>query len=541
MQNTATDKRRRRTRRIVIGAVVLLIVAGGLVLPRMFGRMRSRRAAAQAAPGDVVTVFRGDLSAAVTASGRVESNQATRLSVNNAGIVKRVYVEIGDAVEAGDVLVQLETDDLALKVKRAAQALALSKANLEALLTPSRDEDIASAEAAVLSAQTHLDNLKAGASAQDIAESEANLRAQEASLASALASYQGTLDTVKDSAIAAAQIDVINAQIAYDNAQEINEDHPNGDTHEALEDAARDLEIAQTALDDLSAGPYQGTVDSSAAQVTAARANVDEARANHTKLLQGATDSQIAAAQASLAQAKANLASLLEGASAEAIAVAEAEVEQARLALADAQDALEQATITAPLDGIVTDVYVAVGEYASGDVVELVATALYVVLNVDEVDIGTLDVGQPASITLETWPDTPIAGHIAAIAPQADVSSDGIVSFEVHVDMGETNLPVLVGMTANARLITARREDVLLVPNAALTADRKAGTYTVNLVHTDSSEADGSPRVEPVQVNIGFRDDTFTEITGGLTEGDTVLIGELKAPSQQRRGPFSRP
>jgi hypothetical protein len=178
--------------------------------------------------------------------------------------------------------------------------------------------------------------------------------------------------------------------------------------------------------------------------------------------------------------------------------------------------------------------------------------------------------------------------------------------------MADTDLPILVGMTADARLITARREDVLLVPNAALTADRKAGTYTVNLVRDDQpqtsvrqrseiavrrrsltetdaasvrrgsltetdaaavrrrspTETDAAsvrrrsptethavdvrrrsltetgataPRIEPVQVTIGFRDDTFTEITSGLAEGDTVLIGALKAPTQQRRGPFGRP
>jgi HlyD family secretion protein len=505
----------------------------------MLGRLRNRRVAAQAQPGDTVTVFRGDLAAAVTASGRVESNQATRLSVNNPGIVEHVYVEIGEEVQAGDVLVRLKTDDLTLNVKRAEQAMALSEANLEALLAPPSEEDLAAAEAAVLSAQTQLDNLQAGPSAQDIAESEANLRAQEANLAAAQASYESTLDTVSASSIAAAEADLVNAQIAYDNAREINEDHPNGDTHEALEDAAKDLEIAQTALDELRGGPHEGTVESSSAKVSAARASVDEAKANHAKLLRGATASQTAAAQASLAQAKANLASLLDGPSADAIAVAEAEVEQARLALMDANEALEQARITAPLDGIVTDVHVAAGEYASGDVVTLVSTALYVVLNVDEVDIGALAVGQPASITLEAWPDTAIAGEIAAIAPNADISSDGIVSFEVHIDLAETDLPVLVGMTANARLITARRENVLLVPNAALTADRETGTYTVNLVANDTG-ADGAPRIDPVQVTIGFRDDTFTEITSGLAEGDTVMIGELKAPTQ-RRGPFGRP
>ena len=89
-------------------------------------------------------------------------------------------------------------------------------------------------------------------------------------------------------------------------------------------------------------------------------------------------------------------------------------------------------------------------------------------------------------------------------------------------------------MTADARLITAEHENVLLVPNAAIMADRQAGTYTVNLV---TDESNGEPVTEQVAVTIGPRDADHTEITGGLSEGDRVAIGELEAPSQGF-GPF---
>jgi multidrug efflux pump subunit AcrA (membrane-fusion protein) len=114
------------------------------------------------------------------------------------------------------------------------------------------------------------------------------------------------------------------------------------------------------------------------------------------------------------------------------------------------------------------------------------------------------------------------------------LGGDGIVSFDVRIGLGPTDLPVLPGMTANAELVTADREDVLLVPNAALTADRQAGTYTVNLV---TGEADGEPVIKEVPVTVGLRDQGFTQIISGLAEGDRVLIGELKMPAQ-RLGPF---
>jgi HlyD family secretion protein len=227
---------------------------------------------------------------------------------------------------------------------------------------------------------------------------------------------------------------------------------------------------------------------------------------------------------------------LTAGASAEAIAVATAEVEQARLALTDAREALAKATITAPFDGVVTDVYVAEGERAVDVVAEIISRELYVLLNVDEVDIGGLTVGQSAIITLETWPDVEITGEIISIAPSANLGGDGIVSFDVRIGLGPTDLSVLLGMTANAELVTADREDVLLVPNAALTADRQAGTYTVNLV---TGEADGENVTKEVPVTVGLRDQGFTQIISGLAEGDRVLIGELKMPAQ-RLGPFGR-
>jgi multidrug efflux pump subunit AcrA (membrane-fusion protein) len=94
------------------------------------------------------------------------------------------------------------------------------------------------------------------------------------------------------------------------------------------------------------------------------------------------------------------------------------------------------------------------------------------------------------------------------------------VTYEVHLRVEAGDLPVLTGMTANAELITAQREDVLLVPNRAITADRQAGKYYVNLVQGDS--------IVKTEVTIGLRDRDFTEITDGLNEGDELFIGEIE-------------
>ncbi len=136
-----------------------------------------------------------------------------------------------------------------------------------------------------------------------------------------------------------------------------------------------------------------------------------------------------------------------------------------------------------------------------------------------------MEVGQPAIVTLEAWPDVEIESAIASIAPSATTNTGSVlVTYEVRLALGETDLPVRIGMTANANLITGEREGVLLVPNAAINADRSAGTFSVNLVRTD---ADGNQTVDEVEVTIGLRDADNTQITSGLQEGDQVMIGNV--------------
>ena len=530
----AVQKKKRGKTWWIIGGVVVVFL---LVIGFFFLRQRNSQAAAgDTQTGDVVTAFIGDLAASATASGQVESEQVARLSASSPGLVKEVLVREGMPVEAGDALVQLDITDLELRVAREEQNLALKEANLESLLEGPDAWEVASAEAAIASAQARLDELLAGPTEQDIAESEATIRQQLAAVASASASLGSTRDSVSASSIASAEAELVNAQIAYDQAKERNEDFAFSFTHEAMIDAEEDLMIAQAKVDELKAGANQGSLNSATADISAASSNLAQARANHNSLLAGSATDTIAAAEASLAQAQANLAKLFDGTTPEDIVIAEAEVEQARLALTDAEEALSNATITAPFDSMVTVVYVAEGERATGEVVELVSDELKVVLSVDEIDIGVLAPGQEAVITLETWPDVDIPGEIVSIAPSAGSDSDSLVTYDVQINLEEpSDLSILVGMTANARLITANSENVLLVPNAAVTADRKAGTYWVNRV---TGEVDGQPETEKVEIGVGLKDSDFTQITSGLSEGDQVVVGELAAPTVQFGGGF---
>lgn len=121
-----------------------------------------------------------------------------------------------------------------------------------------------------------------------------------------------------------------------------------------------------------------------------------------------------------------------------------------------------------------------------------------------------------------------------SIAPRANQSNSTVVNFDVFLSLGETDLPVRVGMTANANLQTNNYENVLLVPNAGINVDRSRGIYSVNRVTIDAS---GNQTVEVVEVTIGLRDGQFTQITDGLQEGDVLLVGNVAPVFEFGSGP----
>jgi HlyD family secretion protein len=522
------SNRRKRIHRLAGGALVLVIAALALAacLPGRPG------ATAVPAAGETVTAFIGDLSASATASGQVLPGREVSLSARVPGRVTQVAVRTGDHVAAGDLLVQLDTADLALNVAAAELNVRLREANLAALQEAPSDAEIASAQAAVAGTQASLDELLAGPSDAQIAVSQAGLRSAQASLQSAQAELARVQSSITDSQIEAAQAALLAAQLQQRSAVDANEKNPTQATDNARRVADQAVAQAQADLDALLAGPDQGTLAGAQGSVTAAAANVRASQADLDLQLAGATEAQISAARSQLAQAAASLADLEAGPTDEEVVAAESELAQAQLSLADAQEVLAEATLTAPFAGVVTAVHVSEGEVASGVVVELMdESSLEVVLEVDEIDVAELVAGQPATITLETWPDVQIESQLLAIAPSATTEpGSSLVTYEAHLGLGAADLPVRAGMTANASLVTARRQGVLLVPNAAIMVDRQAGKYSVNLV------VDGS--VQEVEVTVGLHDDNYTQITSGLQPGDELWIGAPESGSDLPGGGF---
>ncbi|MEN8098477.1 MAG: efflux RND transporter periplasmic adaptor subunit, partial [Chloroflexota bacterium] len=462
----------------------------------------------------VVEAFVGDLTSGVSATGRLQPQREATVSIALSGRVVQVPVSPGEHVEEGDVLLVLDTEELQRAVDTAKQNLVIQEANLAELLAGATAEEIAASKASLESAQAQLDDLLAGPTDEELAQAEAAVASARSNLRAAEARF-----AAKDNQLLVAQANVNKAEKRRDDAQWaydrvasdwITADSaPYSDQAEALHDATVDLETAKA--------QYNLTVlDINDTGLRSAQSQLAQAEAS-LALLSNPKQSQIASAKAQVAQAEASYTSLQAGATAERVQIAQAQVQQAQISLETAQSNLSNVTLVAPFSGVVTAVHFTEGEHASGPAVEIAdPNSIQVVLEVDEVDIGTIAVDQAAIIRLEAWPEEELEGKVTSIAPRAKIAE--VVTFEVHLSLDAGDLPLLSGMTANTELVTAKREDVLLVPNRAVISDRAAGTYSVNLMDGDT--------IKQVPVTIGLRDGDYTEITSGLSEGDRIFVGD---------------
>jgi HlyD family secretion protein len=406
---------------------------------------------------------------AVTATGRIEPEARVGLSFETSGRVDEVLVEEGERVEAGAALARLVTDRLALQVEQS--------------------------EAALASAESQLAQLRTGAREKEIERAKANLEAAEAQLSAAAANRDQLAAGPTEAQIASAKAQVAqartNKEIAQDTYDLIEEEgtekeHANYD----LFTAKRELAAAETRLEDLQAG-----------------ASADELRA---------AEANVAAAVAQRDASQAQLNQLLAGATKEEIDEAEARVEQARVGLDLARRRLEQATLRAPFQGIVTEVNLTPGELPptrEQPVILLDNSAFHITVAVDELDVSRLEEGQEVQITVEALPEADVTGRVKRISPVAG-SRTGVVAYDVIIDLHPTKAPLRADMTANATVIVEELTDVLKIPAWVVRIDRETGaTY----VHRRAG--DGFERVD---VELGVRYEGVAQVLSGLSEGDEV-------------------
>jgi len=153
---------------------------------------------------------------------------------------------------------------------------------------------------------------------------------------------------------------------------------------------------------------------------------------------------------------------------------ARAAVASASAQVASARTDLERSVIRSPIDGVVVDRQVNVGQPVASS---LQAATLFVIaqdlsrlqanITVDEADIGEVQEGQAVRFTVDAFPDREFEGRVSQVRQQG-VAESGVVSYTVVVEADNPGRQLLPGMTANAEIVLEQRENVLRVPNTAL-------------------------------------------------------------------------
>ena len=145
-------------------------------------------------------------------------------------------------------------------------------------------------------------------------------------------------------------------------------------------------------------------------------------------------------------------------------------------------------------------------------------TQMTVTISVDESDILCLQVGQSATITVDALDDETVSGTVTEIDTTA-TSSGGVTVYTATVTFDKTE-DMLSGMSASVSIVIEGVDDALLIPSDALTQTR-ASAYVYTGYNSESGEFTGM-----VEVTSGMDNGEFVEITGGLSEGDTVYYFE---------------
>jgi HlyD family secretion protein len=451
---------------------------------------------------EIASVDRGDIVLTVSATGSIRANRETPLTFLATGKVNAIHVREGQRVLAGQTLATLDVQPQLDALQNAQFALDLQKIAYNGLVAGAREVDLKAAEAA-------LDAAKAQAVAATVGVNP--LQVQIASLQVEIAKnalWQRQLS--RDSAVRAA-------------------DQPPPEFLARLYSAvwqlppdARDqvLSILSTLNFGASAAAFGPSVNDSQGAVNVAESGIKSAEAQAAAVRsQNPNQAALASATLAVATSQAALDKLAGGASSEQLAVAKAQLDLAQTAIDLALYNASRGALTAPFDGVVAKVALTDNEPAPTQqpaVILVDDSGFTVDLPVDETEIAEVVTDQPVTLVFDSLPGELIRGRVSHIATAA-VDVGGVVTYLVRVQIAGGQGVLRSGMTSTATITTNELRGVTRVRNRFVRLDRRTGQATVTVQGEDG-------KFREVDVKLGLRNETFSEVISGLKPGEVVVV-----------------
>ena len=391
-------------------------------------------------------------------------------------------------------------------------------------------------------AQTALDELRNPPSLR-VEERRSQVDVAAAALAEAEAELADLKPGEDDSRVAAARAELTLATANLEDARADLAEARSGPSQVDLDAAQAKLELATVNLEaaeaDLAAliSPDQADVDAARAKAELAAVNLEAAEADLGDLLAGPDPADLDQGRKKLALATANVDDLGEkldevrsGADPLVVSQREGDVAAARSALDAVHQQLAESIITAPWDGIVTNVRIEEGEEVSLGIAAITMvdpSIVQVAGTIDEIDVLFVSMGAQASVSMDAFPGQVLSATVTDIGTQA-TNQQGVVSYPITIEVETQGLEFPEGMSAVASVVILEERNVLLVPIDALFGSFEQPELRVM----------NSGTLESRQIALGNTDEFWAVVEFGVSEGEMVVLETRDSSLQTGFGGF---
>ena len=449
----------------IVGAVLLIVAA--VAVGRIVFTGTGGKDSAETSEVKTAAVERGNIAVAIDATGTIKPLNIVEISSKASGKILELRVDAGDYVEKDEIIAVVETTYVQISLEQAQADLQSAEARLEQaeidiqLQREQSDIQIRQAQESLAEAQQRLIQLKEDIRLEKIANKRGVLDAENSLNIAKIRYKLLTSDEVRDE----------NKQRAQ---ASLEQDKANLDLVTTEHERNKKLHVKELIS--------QAALETSQAQLKSAKARHRSSAENLKLVEKPATEAELELGQADVRKAEFNLELAKERVEAEAsrdmdlelqrqrivqaeeslklaqanrkqITRKERDIETARLAVKRNQTQLElrqieydDTIIKAPISGTILEKLVEEGQLITSRLSSLASTegqaivtmadldTVYVVTEVDETDIGKVQIGQPVTITVEAYPDMPFQGEVLKIAPQGRVIQN-VTTFEVTSEL----------------------------------------------------------------------------------------------------------
>ena len=502
--------------------VIILSIVGIIAAAAILYLVLSRGSSPTVEDDEIETsaVSLAPVSEIVGATGTVSSAQSALLTWKTSGLVADTYFDVGDAVQSGDVLAELDPDSLSpLDIMAQAELVAAQKA-LENLLESRTQAALASQ--AVESAQRALEDARnplidQASAIQAVAEAEKAVADAERKL-------KTLTSPVSQSALEQAQANlVLKEKKLADNQQLIDriqkkldkrdDQYLPWESRKRYRQIMDSLEVQRIQLqidyenslqryENLKSLPDAIEVALAEAELKEAQAQLFDAKLAWQRIQDGPSPADLALLEAQLADAEREFDRLKHGPAPEDIAAAQARVTAA-------QSTLEKTRIVAPFNGTISEVFSKPNDLVSPGTPAFRLddlSSLSVNVGVSEIDINLVEVGQHVILTFDAIQDKQYSGRVVEVSP-VGTASLGIVDFMVKVDLTDADKLVRPGMTAAVEIFVGQAEEAMHAPNQEM----RRGSFVLQLDSNEYIEfGSGSLKAGTDQIDQVLFGDPFT-------------------------------